>query len=161
MARINCDPYEGGHLFVLVDRVTCLFDGEDEAMAAVQALEQDGVATGDIDVFMGEQGAECLDLSGRRHGRAIRLLRTLEDAVTDMGETSHRIEAAVRGGASLLTVKLHKKPLIHQDANGGIHFSVFERSSDERARVLRVLKALRPHEIHYWGTWSVEDLASG
>lgn len=161
MARINCDPYEGGHLFVLVDRVTCLFDREDQAMAAVQALEQDGVAPGDIDVFMGEQGAECLDLSGRRHGRAVRLLRSIEDAVTDMGETSQRIDAAVRGGAALLSVKLHKKPLIHQDADGGIHLALFERSSDERARALRVLKALHAHEIHYWGTWSVEDVASG
>lgn len=160
MARINCDPYEGGHLFVLVDRVTCLFDREDEAMAAVEALERDGVAPEDIDVFMGEQGAECLDLSGRRHGRAVRLLRSIEDAMTDMGEASQRIDAAVRGGAALLSVKLHKKPLIHQDEDGGIHLALFERSSDERARALRVLKARHAHEIHYWGTWSVEDVAS-
>src|SRR5438128_8548937 len=91
MAHVNCDPYEGGHLFALTNRVTCLFEREDELTAAVQALEAEGVATDDIDVFVGEQGAHCLDLSGRGHGRAVRLLRSIEDAVTDMSEANQRI----------------------------------------------------------------------
>lgn len=160
MARINCDPYEGGHLFVLVNRVTCLFDTEDEAMAAVRALEDDGVATDDVDVFIGEKGAQCLDLSGRGHGRAVRLLRSLEEAVSDMGETSHRIDDALRRGATLLCVKLHKRPLISHDADGRLHVSLFERQNDEKVRALRVLKALHAHEIHYWGSWAVEDVPS-
>jgi hypothetical protein len=160
MARVNCDPYEGGHLFALVNRVTCLFDREDEVMAAVRALEEDGVAPDDIDVFVGEQGARCLDLSGSGHGRAVRLLRSLEDAMADMGETNRRIDDALRRGATLLCVKLHKKPLIHQDDNGGIHIALFERLSDEKARALRVLKAVHAHDIHYWGPWSVEDVPS-
>ena len=54
MARINPDPYAGGHWFALVNRVTSLLDTEEEAMATVRALEEDGVATGDIDIFVGE-----------------------------------------------------------------------------------------------------------
>ena len=43
MARINPDPYAGGHLFALVNRVTGLIDSEDEVTATVRALEEDGV----------------------------------------------------------------------------------------------------------------------
>lgn len=160
MVQVNRDPYAGGHLFALVNRVTCLFDSEDEAMGAARALEENGVAPADIDVFVGEQGAQCLDLSGRNHGTAVRLLRTIEETVADMGVASHRIDEALRAGATLLCVKLHKRPLISQDADGGIHISLFERQSEEKARALRVLKARHAHEIHYWGTWAVEDVPS-
>ena len=160
MARINCDPYEGGHLFMLVNRVTCLFDTEAEAMASVRALEQAGVASDDIDVFSGELGAQCLDLSGRGHGRAVRLLRSIEETVGDMGETSHRIENGLRRGEALVCVKLHKRPLLNHDDEGRLHFALFERQNDEKNRALGVLKALHAHEIHYWGSWNVEDVPS-
>jgi len=140
MARINPDPYAGGHLFALANRVTCLLDSEDEVMATVRALEEEGVATDDIDVFVGEEGARRLDLSGREHGRVIRLLRRLEAALGDESEPNHRIDEALRRGATLLCVKVHK------------------RKSDEKLRALRVLKALHGHEIHYWGPWTFEDV---
>ena len=141
MARTNCDPYAGGHLFVLVNRVTGLLDAEAEVTATVRALEEAGVATDDIDIFTGELGAKCLDLSGREHGRAVRLLRTLENAVGHEGETHHRIDEELHKGATLLCVKTHKK-------------------GDEKARALRILQAQHAHEIHYWGTWGVEDVPS-
>ena len=141
MARVNCDPYTGGHLFALVNRVTGLLDSEHQVIATVRALEEDGVAADDIAIFTGEQGVRCLDLSGREHGRAVRLLRTLEAAVGGEGETNHRIEEALHQGGSLLCVKVHKK-------------------SDEKARAVRVLKAGHAHEIHYWGTWGCEDMPS-
>jgi diadenosine tetraphosphate (Ap4A) HIT family hydrolase len=140
MARINPDPYAGGHVFALVNHVTSLLDNEDAAMATVRALEESGVATDDIDVFVGEQGAQRLDLSGNGHGAVIRLLRRLEAAVGDEGAPNHRIDAALRRGASLLSVKVRN------------------RKSDEKARVFKVLKALHGHEIHYWGAWSFEDV---
>ena len=139
MARINPDPYAGGHVFGLVNRVTALVDSEDEAMATVRALEADGVATDDIEIFVGEQGARRLDLSGREHGRIIRLLRKLEAAVGDESAPNGRIDEALRRGATLLAVKVHN------------------RKSDEKARALRVLKA-HGHEIHYWGRWAFEDV---
>jgi diadenosine tetraphosphate (Ap4A) HIT family hydrolase len=141
MARINPDPYAGRHLFALVNRVTGLLDSQDEVSATVRALEQDGVASDDIDIFTGEQGARRLDLFGREHGRAVRLLRTLEAVVGGEGEANHRIDEALRKGATLICVKVHKK-------------------ADEKAHALRVLKALHAHEIHYWGTWGHEDVPS-
>jgi hypothetical protein len=160
MTQINRDLYAGGHLFALVNRVTCLFDRETDVTAAVRALEEEGVATEDIDLFVGEQGADSLDLPGRGHGPVVRLLRTLEDATGDMSETTHRIDDAIRRGATLLSVKLHKRPLFRQDADGRLDVVLFERQNEEKARALRVLKALHAREIHYWGPWSVEDVPS-
>ena len=141
MARVNPDPYAGGHLFGMVNRVTGLLDSDDKVKALVRALEENGFATDDIDIFIGEQGARCLDLSGREHGIAIRLLRTLEATMGNEWETHHRIDDALRRGASLLCVKVRNT-----------------RKSDERARAYKVLVALQAHEIHYWGPWAFEDV---
>ena len=121
--------------------MTALLDSEAEVVATVRALEEGGVATDDIDIFTGEQGALCLDLFGRGHGTVFRLLRTLEAAVGHEGETNHRIDEALHQGATLVCVRVHAK-----------------RKSDEKARAFRVLKALRAHEIHYWGPWAFEDV---
>ena len=48
--------------------------------------------------------------------------------------------------------------LIYDD--GSIHVSVFGRDSEEKSRALGVLKALHAREIHYWGSWAVEDVPS-
>ena len=141
MARVNCDPYKGVHLFALVNRVTGLLDSEPEVNATVTALEATGVSSDDIDIFSGEAGAKCLDLFGKEHGRAVRLLRTLEAAVGHEGETNHRIDDELRKGATLICVKVHKR-------------------TDEKARVIAVLQQLHAHEIHYWGTWGHEDMPS-
>ena len=85
MARVNCDPYTATHLFALVNRVTALLDSQEEVNQTVRALEESGVATDDINIFTGEQGAKCLDLQGREHGRAFWLLRTLEAAMGHEG----------------------------------------------------------------------------
>jgi hypothetical protein len=143
MARVNCDPYTATHLFALVNRVTALLDSQEEVAATVRALEESGVATDDINIFTGEQGAKCLDLQGREHGRAFWLLRTLEAAMGHEGETNQRIDQALRQGQTLLCVKVHLK-----------------HKADEKARALKVFKQLHAHEIHYWGSFHVEDVAS-
>jgi diadenosine tetraphosphate (Ap4A) HIT family hydrolase len=140
MARVNLDPYARGQLFALARRVTALFDTEGEVQAAVRALEEAGVSADDIDIFTGEQGAKCLDLRGREHGRARRLLRTLEAAVGDEAEIQQRIDDALRRGATLLCVRIHKG------------------KGDEKDRAVRILRDLHAHEIHYWGPWAFEDV---
>ena len=162
MARLNCDPYAGFHLFALVNRVTALVDGDEAVKAAVQALEADGVPTGDIEIFTGEPGAKCLDLPGREHGRAVHLLRTLEAAMGDERETNHRIDRELRQGATLVCVKLPATlpAVMHAIAHPTSLGTFRQNKSDEKARALRVFKALRAHEIHYWGAWSFEDLPS-
>lgn len=144
MARVNPDPYAGGRLFALVHRVTGLLDSDDEVHATVEALEADGVAPDDIDIFTGEQGARCLDLFGREHGRALRLLRTLESAMGVEADTNHRIDDALHKGGTLLCVRI----------NGTL------KKHAGKAHAFEILKALHAHEIHYWGPWGVQDVPS-
>ncbi len=144
MARVNPDPYRGGHLFALVNRVTALLDTEDEAKAIVRVLEQEGVATDDIDIFTGEEGAKRLDLPGREHGIAVRLARMLEASMGDEAAANHRIDAALNRGGTLLCVKVHNN-----------------RKGEEKARALRILKTLHAHDIHFWGAWGREDVPEG
>ena len=162
MARLNCDPYARFHLFALVNRVTALVDNEAAVTAAVQALEADGIPTGDIEVFTGEQGAKCLDLSGREHGRAVHLLRTLEASMGDERETNRRIDQALRNGAALVCVKMPATlPAVMNAIAHPSSLATFRQNkSDEKARALRVFKAMHAHEIHYWGAWSFEDMPS-
>lgn len=140
MARINPDPYAGGHVSALVNRVTGLFDTEEEAMATVQALEEGGVESSDIDVFIGEQGARRLDLSGREHGRVVRLLRRFEAAVGDERAPKRRIEEGLARGQSLVCVK------------------VSYPTGDDKPRAFRILEKRHGHEIHYWGPLAFEDV---
>jgi len=162
MARLNCDPYARFHLFALVNRVTALVDNEAAVTAAVQALEADGIPTGDIEIFTGEQGAKCLDLPGREHGRAVHLLRTLEAAMGDERETNRRIDLALRNGAALVCVKMPATlpAVMHAIAHPTSLSTFRQNKSDEKARALRVFKAMHAHEIHYWGAWSFEDMPS-
>lgn len=162
MARVNCDPYTGGHLFALVNRVTALLDTEDAARETVRALEADGVATTDIDLFIGEQGAKVLDLPGREHGRAHHLLRVLEGAMGDERETNQRIDAALRQGASLVCVKMPATlpAVMNAIAHPSSMATFRKQKSDEKARALRIFKELKAHEIHYWGAWAFEDVPS-
>jgi hypothetical protein len=142
MARLNPDPYTGGHFFALANRVTCLLDTEDGVKAMVRALEDDGVAPDDIDVFTGLQGADCLDLHGRAHGITVRVLRQLEMSIGNEREINQRIHDALCQGSALLCVRIHKK------------------KSGEKDRALKVLRDLHAHEIHYWGPWAFDDLVS-
>ena len=162
MARVNCDPYAGGHLFALVNRVTALLDTEEAARETVRALEADGVASTDIDLFIGEQGAKVLDLPGREHGRAHHLLRVLEGAMGDERETNQRIDSALRQGASLVCVKMPATlpAVMNAIAHPSSMATFRKQKSDEKARALRIFKELKAHEIHYWGAWAFEDVPS-
>lgn len=162
MARVNCDPYAGGHLFALVNRVTALLDSEDAATATVRALEADGVPTTDIDLFTGELGAKCLDLPGREHGRALQLLRALEASMGDERETNMRIDTALRRGATLVCVRMPSTlpAVMHAIAHPSSMATFRKQKADEKARALRIFREVHAHEIHYWGAWAFEDVPS-
>jgi hypothetical protein len=162
MARLNCNPYEGFHLFPLVNQVTALLESEDAVAATVRALEADGVSPNDIHVFTGEKGANCLDLAGREHGRARHLLRALEATMGDERETNQRIDAALRQGATLVCVKIPSTlpAMMRAIAHPTSMATHRQDKSDQKARALRVFKALHAHDIHYWGAWSFEDMPS-
>jgi hypothetical protein len=58
--------------------VVALFDGPDEAQAAIEELSADGFERDQIFVLCGPKGAERLDVSGRHHGLRGRIYRLIE-----------------------------------------------------------------------------------
>ena len=77
-----------------------------------------------------------------------------------MGETHHRIDDALRKGANLLCVRLHKRPLISQDEDGGIHVPCSGAQAKRKLARSGCSRAFHAREIHYWGSWAVEDVPS-
>ena len=161
MARLNCDPYAGFHLFALVNRVTALLDSE-EAVHGNGARRSRRTASRPATSTSSpvNRARSVLDLSGREHGRAIHLLRALEATMGDERETNQRIDAALRQGATLVCVKIPATlpAVMHAIAHPSSLATFRKQKSDEKARALRVFKALHAHEIHYWGAWSFEDM---
>ena len=76
MANINPDPHRYGYVFVPLNRVTALFSSDADAKAAVGEVKALGIEATAIDVFIGEDGAAALDLTGLEHGTVVRTLRT-------------------------------------------------------------------------------------
>jgi hypothetical protein len=78
MAQENLDPHAEGYVFSPVNSVTGFFDSHDQLDPALQSLREAGFGDQDVGVFVGEEGAQTLDLSGQRHGFAVQLWRQVE-----------------------------------------------------------------------------------
>ena len=78
----------------------------------------------------------------------------------DERETNQRIDAALRQGATLVCVKIPATlpAVMHAIAHPSSLATFRKQKTDEKDRAFRVFKALRAHEIHYWGAWSFEDM---
>jgi hypothetical protein len=76
VANINPDPHRHGYVFVPHNRVTAVFASEIAARAAVDELRTLGLEGSAIDVFVGEDGADALDLSASGRGPVVRAFGT-------------------------------------------------------------------------------------
>jgi len=93
-------------------------------------------------VFVGEQGAEALDLSGEGHGTVTRILRNFEALMVQMAGDSHkRVDAALKTGGVALAVLMDGK----------------EAMKDE---VATLVKRQRGKVIRYWSRWTIEAMDS-
>jgi hypothetical protein len=137
--EVNPDPHVKGYRFSPLHRVTAIFRSRDHLDAVLQALHAAGFPDQAIEVFVGEAGAERLDLSGKHHGVVVRFLRTLEWLFADETELFQQIDHALR--------------------NGGMVLDVFTRGLEEKKqRAAEILKAHDAHEVYYWGRWAIERL---
>lgn len=142
MAELNSDPHASGYMFIPLERVTSLFASRDDAKRAVGELAALGYSGDRVEAFIGESGAETLDLSGEAHGTATRRLRNLEALlVPESGDTLRRADAALRAGGVFVAVRLEG-----------------EKGKDE------VAATFRKHHgtvIRYWSRWMIESLDTG
>jgi hypothetical protein len=137
MVRVNPDERTRRYASVPKGAVTAFFAPGQDFEAALTALNEAGFGQDQIDVFTGEEGAESLDMEGRHHGRFVRLLRLLEDKLTDDAYLYHRTDELLRAGSTLIAVFSHGK-----------------RSDRERA--IEILRESGGTEPVYWGKWITE-----
>jgi len=140
MANINPDPHRYGYVFVPLNRITALFSSDADAKAAVGELKVLGIDAGAIDVFIGEDGANALDLAGFEHGAVVRMLRNLESLTVQIAEhTTQDAERTLRTGGIAIAILMDQR----------------ESMKDDIAAVLRRHDA---RAIRYWGRWTIEAL---
>ena len=100
---IHRHPCPGDAVTYPTNRVRALMDDPSQVAATVEDLVHAGFERDDIVVLAGSQGAECLDVTGRRHGQRGRIRRWIER----IGDEFEELEAAGRhlsGGGLLVMV---------------------------------------------------------
>ncbi len=139
MTQVNPDPHTYGYMFVPLNRITSMFGSSADVLQAVQDLRTLGLADEAIELFVGEEGADTLDLPADRHGITARRLRNMEAfMVLEAGDSHRRADEAMRQGGAALVVRM--------DGH--------EALKDEVVAAL-----LRNHGwlVRYWGRWSIES----
>jgi hypothetical protein len=136
---VNPDPHEKGYRFTPLHRVTAIFESCDAVRGALKSLHDSGFTAEEIEVFIGEVGAEKLDLSGERHGAMVHVLRVLETFVADETELHQQVDQALRRGCTAINV-----------------FTADDEEKKQRAA--EILKAYNASEVCYWGQWGNERL---
>jgi hypothetical protein len=86
-------------------RLLAVVDTEAALDAIVAALKEAGVAPEAIEIFSGDEGAKAFDSSGRRHGPAAQILRTIQFTLMDQMPDFAYYEAAARQGRFVVSVR--------------------------------------------------------
>src|SRR5580704_6779595 len=76
MVTVNPEPVKKGKYSPLY-RVTAIYGTPGSLHPIIRSLQQAGFVEQEIDVFIGEEGAEQLDLGGKKLGAVVRFLRDL------------------------------------------------------------------------------------
>ena len=122
-------------MFSLIDRLVGVIDDPTQAQQARRRLVELGVPMADIDLLVGEAGAERLDSTGEG-GWWQRIVRLSQYISTDQSTDLVMYDAALRDGRAVIAVRIADKTLkppvtaILQDA--GAHLlSFFGRMQTE------------------------------
>jgi hypothetical protein len=139
MVTVNPDPHAKGYRFSPHRYVTAVFRSREELGAVIEDLNDASFEDEEIEVFVGDEGVEKLDVAGKKHGVVVRLLRNLEEFFTDATDHLERTDDALR--------------------HGGCAVDVFTAGDPEKkARAARIMKTHHAHEVFYWGRWIIEKL---
>jgi hypothetical protein len=140
MAQFNPDPHARGYKFIPTLRVTAFLDTHEQLRQSLRALRAAGVEGKDIDVYIGQEGAHQLDLSGDEHGVGVQVWRALEFMFSDQTALHEQANEHLKTGGILIAVRV----------------------GDDEARkdaVVEALKALQARGVNYWDRWTVDQLA--
>jgi len=139
MSRINPDPHKAGYVYQPTNAVTAFFPAGKDLQGMLDALSEAGFAKEKVDVFMGEQGATQLDVSGDMHGDWVRFMRQLWSTIADESEVLHRAEQVLKSGGSVVAV-------------------LTDGESTQRESAAGILSAHQGQEVTYWGPLVLQRL---
>lgn len=136
MPNVNPEPAGKGK-YDPVGRVTAVYGTCDNLRSIIQSLNEAGFTDKEIDVFIGDEGADKLDLKKNQVGAIVRFLRELEMSLSDESEIHKLIDENLRSGGMVLNV-------------------LAGNDDQKKARAAQILKAHNAHDVRYWGRWSIE-----
>ena len=115
-----------------------VIDDATEAAAAMAELAGSGIATRDLEILRGEEGADRIDGTGVVSGWLGRLRRAFDFTMMDQLVDFAAYERALRDGRAVVMVH------VHGDA--------------PKEAVRRILKNHGGHFINYYGRFATEEL---
>lgn len=120
------------------NRLLAVIDDPAEAAAAMAELQAGGIATRDLDILRGEEGADRVDGTGHVSGWLARLRRAFDFTLMDQLVDFAVYERALRDGRAVAMVH------VHGDA--------------PKAAAHAILKRHGGHFINYYGRFATEEL---
>jgi len=120
------------------NRLVAVIDDPAEAAAAMAELTASGIASRDLDVLRGEEGADRVDGTGAVSGWLGRLRRAFDFTLMDQLVDFAAYERALRDGRAVVMVHVHgDKP---------------------KAEAHEILKRHGAHFTNYYGRFATEEL---
>ena len=120
------------------NRLLAVVEDPAEAAAAMVELAASGISTQDLELLLGDEGADRMDGTGDQSGRLGRLRRAFEFALVDQLVDFASYEWALRNGRAVVMV----------DVSG----------DEPKAAAHAILKRHGGHFINYYGRFATEEL---
>lgn len=138
MLKVNQDPHKKGYSLGPTYHITALFETSNNLSDIALAFHDAGFADDRIEVYVGQEGAEKLDFTGKHHGFFARLRRSMEMIYADETDCLNKIDMTLRRGGMVAII-----PIDHEE---------------EKQLALTACKKFDPSEIVYWGYLAIERL---
>jgi hypothetical protein len=120
------------------NRMMAVIDDPTEAAAALAALRSSGIATRDLEILRGPEGADRIDATGNVQGGLGRIRRWVDFTLMDQLVDFATYEFALRDGRAVVMVRVEGEA--------------------KKAAVLDVLRRHGAHFINYYGRFATEEL---
>jgi len=120
------------------NRLLAVVDDPTEAVAAIADLTAHGIATRDLEILRGSEGADRVDGTGEVSGWLGRLRRAFDFTLMDQLVDFAVYERALRDGRAVVMVH------VHGDA--------------PKAEAHRILKGHGGHFVNYYGRFATQEL---
>jgi hypothetical protein len=131
-------PGRTGFIGYPIDHLLAAFRDPAVAATAASELASQGIASGDVTILRGDEGAERLDGTGAAHGVLARLRRVVSFTVMDQLPDMAWYERSVRDGGAVLMVRV--------------------RGDGPKAAAVDAIRRHGGHFINYYGRFATEEI---